>query len=201
VVTKIGYIISSYYEYHDYCYPRIIRSLTRAGIGYEDIFGFIADKTEERVGNVYHINHNSYDFNALIGTVENQDSVFEGYSHLFLLHETCIAGKHFKDLVENNFDTSVNYTSICGFMTMGMFRKDYLLSERDFILSQKNISKERAIELEDHFYKSNSKICYDRSKYMGNSEHYIRLRARSYRHHHHNVCYFPYLDLYKMTKY
>jgi hypothetical protein len=201
VDVKIGYIVSSYYKYYDCCYPKLLRSLIHSGVNHSDVFGFVADSYNFKDGNIYRIDHNSYDFNALIGVVDNADFFSNKYSHLFLLHDTCVAGKKFKFLVENNFDINVNHTSVCGFMTMGMFKTNYLLEQHDFISSQKNMTKDRAIELEDHFFKSNSKICYNRSKYMPDNEHYIRLRARKYCGEHKNVCYFPYLDLYKMTKY
>lgn len=142
-----------------------------------------------------YVDHNSYDHTGLIEIIEgNHQSEF-----WFSTHDTCIAGDNFINFIKN-FNYKKDYTSMTdmGWLNMGMFHKNYLKRNSEYILSMKNCSKIRAIlservftRLEDYDYYIKDFECI---RSLENQNIYKDNKKR-------NVLYFKDIDLYKYQSY
>jgi hypothetical protein len=121
--------------------PIIINSLLDAGIEKEiiNVFnaGFDNEKFEVIDGiNHYYLNHNSYEYSPLIEIVE-KELVSE---YWFLIHDTCKVGKSFKELLYNIPESKPEKLALKTkpAMSIGSYKYDYLLLNKEKILSIKN---------------------------------------------------------------
>lgn len=113
------------------------------------IGGWAADSEMPRERTV---KHNSFDLTALISLVENP---LEGYSHIFLLHDTMEFGPKTHELVytanPDHYATAI-WGGQCNLM---LLRYDYALTHaREWILTQKNAPKQEAIHSEGVLFRS-----------------------------------------------
>lgn len=196
---NIAYIISSNRKFFPMTYPLLNDSLLASGICKSNILWFVGGYDENKIeNNIYICDHNSFDLTSLIGVFDFNISEF---SHAFLLHDTCSVGPLFKERVEN-FDEKQKYISLCGFMTMGMFNLDFFKkTEKKYMLSLKNMSKQQAGDHEVYFYKKYGRKKYDPCKTTTDNA-YIKLPNKDVYNtgNERRVCYFDYIDLYKYPR-
>jgi hypothetical protein len=121
--------------------PIIIESLINSGIEKENInvfnAGFENEKFEVIDGiNHYYLNHNSYEYSPLIEIVEKEIKS----EYWFLIHDTCKVGPLFKELLYNIPDSKPEKIALKSkpAMSIGSYRYDYLLTQKDKLLSIKN---------------------------------------------------------------
>lgn len=133
--------IASTKNFHEKTLPILIPSLIQAGYTYNDIYIFIGGyddniKKELHGCICYLLDNNTFEFTALIGIVEN--NLFEDY--WFLLHDTCRVGSDFKKKIENIPADNPEKIAIKDMpsMSIGAYKGDYLLSNKQLILSLKN---------------------------------------------------------------
>lgn len=142
-----------------------------------------------------YVDHNSYDHTGLIEIIEGQHQS----EFWFSTHDTCIAGDNFINFIKS-FKYKKDYTSMTdmGWLNMGMFHKNYLKRNTEYILSMKNCSKIRAIlservftRLEDYDYYIKDSDCL---RSLENQNIYKDNKKR-------NVLYFKDIDLFKYQSY
>jgi hypothetical protein len=139
--SSVRFCISTCNKFAAYTLPKIIPSLTRAGIGTNEIL--IINGGQEN----WQIDHygdapmictpqNSFEYTPLIEIVEHHlTSPF-----WFLLHDTCIAGPAFKSLVygppEGFEKVAMKHTPS---MSIGLYSMDYLMHHKDRLMAIKNM--------------------------------------------------------------
>lgn len=198
---RIGYLISSNKAYFESTYLVLNRSLLSCGIEQNNILWFVGGHEENKKVNdhIYQVDHNSFDFTALIGFFSTDAYLEETFSHIFLLHDTCEAGPEFKTKAET-FDNSLPYLSTCRIFTMGMFAISFLKEQKDFLNGLKNLSKQKAMKYEMYFYDNYGQHSYQKVNNFP-SEYVFHDSRDVYGHGYaRRVCYLPYLDLYKYPR-
>jgi hypothetical protein len=154
------FAISSVNTFSDKTLPVIVPSLLQS-IDAKEIVIFEGGHRERSIedydGITYiKVAHNSFDYTALIDIVENE---LES-DYWFLLHDTCVSGPNFgrlvKNIPENQPDVICMLGSNPGTMNICSYKYEYLLKNKDFILSLKNTdyedldsAKRRATEAEN----------------------------------------------------
>jgi hypothetical protein len=121
--------------------PIILESLVESGIEKKNIFVFNAGFDSENFEVIddvtyYYLNHNSYEYSALIEIVEKQIES----EYWFLIHDTCKVGKSFKELLYNIPNSKPEKLALKSkpAMSIGSYRYDYLLSQKEKLQSIKN---------------------------------------------------------------
>lgn len=193
-------VISSYKTSYETTAKLLIESLVNNNFPKSQILlviGGYENKSEITYQDVrtIKVNHNSYDHTGLIEIIENKHES----DYWFSTHDTCVAGSDFINFIIQ-FKHKKDYTSITdmGWLNMGMFHKNYLKRNSDYILSMKNCSKIRAIlservftRLENYDYYIPDYECIrsleDQNIYKDNKKR--------------NVLYFKNIDLYKYQSY
>ena len=193
-------VISSFKTSYETTAKLLIESLVNNNFPKSQILlviGGYEEKTETTYQDVktIKVNHNSYDHTGLIEIIENNHES----NYWFSTHDTCIAGNNFINFLKN-YKHKKDYTSITdmGWLNMGMFHKNYLTRNAEYILSMKNCSKIRAIlservftRLEDYdFYIPD----YECTRSLEIENIYKDNKKR-------NVLYFKNLDLFKYQSY
>lgn len=197
------FAISSHKNYYSFTEKKIIESLSGAGIGFEDIYFFIGgydiNEPYKKLEGDYHrysCPHNSIDFTGLVSVVDlNIES-----DHWFLLHDTCFVGPEFYNLIKLYDYMDKDYVSLTNdlSMNMGSYKWDYILKNKDRILSYKNVSEDvqefkiRLIHEEDVFF--NPRVyCYNnRPRQVSKPIDYYNNQTERI------VEYFPGIDLHKV---
>ena len=116
------------------CCPKA-RTYTHDGITYDDVL------------------ENAYELTSLIHVVNHPDA-YEGYTHVFLFHDTMECGPNAYRLIESHpeYDWDVSYAVAFGngnYRTMvGLYRISFLHSISEHVNSWSGISKARAIAIE-----------------------------------------------------
>lgn len=124
----IKYFISSHKQYYTSTYLPIITSLLESGINSKDIYMVVGgcdsntSFTNELKVNMRYVPYNSFDLTALVYASLNLEDI-EG-SHIFLMHDTCLVGPKFKQLVEDYDPKDVIKTLRPAIsMNMGLYSK------------------------------------------------------------------------------
>lgn len=152
MIDRLGYLISTHRDY-DAPLQRLLcsmkdRSFSELGVvvgGYE-----VPDRW---FGFVHQVDHNSYDYTALIDYVEHPES-YPAWSHVFLLHDTMELGPNADQLIRQA-DPTLDATAVWGGeCNLALYRADYLHSRRDELLSLKDCSKLRAVEVEGFLWRT-----------------------------------------------
>lgn len=133
--------VSSNINFYDKTLPILLPSLINSGFSKNDIFIFISgsDIKETKIldGFTYiFTKQNSYEYTPLIEIVEN----FIESEYWFLIHDTCKVGPDFKKLVTNIPETKPYKIALKSkpSMSIGAYRYDYLLMNKDKLLKIKN---------------------------------------------------------------
>ncbi len=99
-------------------------------------------KRETKNGVIYQfVTHNSYDHTAIITIVE------EGYEsdYWMCLHDTCEAGKNFYNNLLKHPKSDFSAILEEGWLNMGLFAKNFIEKNKNYILRLKNCNKMQAI--------------------------------------------------------
>jgi hypothetical protein len=133
--------ISTNVNFYKETLPIILESLIESGIEKKNIFVFNAGFESEKLEVIddvtyYYLNHNSYEYSPLIEIVEKQIES----EYWFLIHDTCKVGKSFKELLHNIPNSKPEKLALKSkpAMSMGSYRYDYLLSQKEKLQSIKN---------------------------------------------------------------
>ena len=141
---NIKIAVASNVSFYHLTLPIILPSLIESGIDPLDIHVFIGGyphyKLEVKDDIQYHyLDHNSYEYSPLIEICDKKN-LWASSEYWFLIHDTCKVGAMFKELLynipENKPEKLALKTRPC--MSMGSYRSDYLVSQKDRILSIKN---------------------------------------------------------------
>jgi len=216
------YFVSSNLNYFKKTYPFIVKSLIESNISSKDIFMIVGSCNGViEFDNIFDINiffvdYNSFDFNALIYLSENFDTV--DAEKIFLLHDTCLVGKNFKEY-SNNYDENCLFKKLHKSISMniGMYSLKMLQNNKslqNFKMYPKDKdelqrSKEFCVMKEDYIFnqfknKENNQSqyysLYEESKFLKEeqlnfyfSDYYIDYLKKIKR----RIQYIPSLDLYK----
>lgn len=184
---KIKYIISSHINYYRDTYPIIVTSLLNAGISFNDIIMVVGGVTDTvsmmgdnhlYMTNIIPVKYNSFDLTGLIYITENLN-ILE-FTHVFLLHDTCLVGPKF-GLLSQKFDsTDVIKTLRPGIsMNIGLYSKYILEKNLKTILNLKfypntpeqlQSIKEFFVLNEDIVFKTYPEQCYKNHYVNGASD-------------------------------
>ena len=203
---KIKFAISSHNLFWKTTYPIVVNSLIESSVPAEDIYFFVGGchetkKIEGYSVNLYHVDHNSIDFTALISVLE----LGLKSDYWFLLHDTCSVGANFfKAVKEFKYDES-DAVKLCPKLSMniGAYKQLYLESIYSDIMELKN--KDHSEEAVQHYKKLavlKEDFIFDRSEkvlvynttprfYEGPFDYYKNGIPRV-------ISYFSDLDLFKM---
>lgn len=201
------FAISTVKRFADKTLPVILPSLLQS-IEPHEIYVFEGGHEErwwEIKDGITHIRvtHNSFDYTALIDIVENDIKS----DYWFLLHDTCVAGPDFgrlaRDLPEGEPFAAAMLGSYPGTMNIGAYRYDYLMENKDLLLSVRNddispegirAGKEQALQLENRFLGEAPRYhpeLFSDDLTVGAPSPYTEHGVRR------NIRYFRNLDLYK----
>ena len=195
-IADIKFVISSHTSTLNFAPEKLVESLISNNIPEQNIIVVCGGKDEKSYSrNMIFTNHNSYDHTAIIEIIESNIES----KYYFALHDTCEVGKNFSNLL-SQYSANKPYKAITekAWLNMGLFTKDFIYSNKNYILSLKNCSKIRAILSErvyskleeyDWFGLYSEAIRYRDCKNIYNDE-----KKR-------DVLFFPYLDLYKYQSY
>lgn len=92
----------------------------------------------------------SFDYTAIIATLEIGWNVGD---HVVLLHDTMEVAPETPALIEQADPHSGAVAAFGGQCNLGLYRMDYLMARRDFILSLKNCTKKQAIDAEGRLWR------------------------------------------------
>lgn len=194
--TNTKFIISSHISSHHFALPKLINSLRRNNIKEENIFSVVGGANLEYIeNNNIFVTHNSFDHTAIITIIEQKlKSKF-----WFVMHDTCDVGPEFYNLLKQK-EIKHNYTSLTemAWMNIGLFSQSFIEENKDYILSLRNCSKERAI-LSERVY---SRL--DDFGWFGLQKNHQRIRECKNIYNDdkkRDVLYFPFLDFYKYQSY
>lgn len=139
MIIKIA--IASHKNFYKVSTPILIESLLESGIEKKQIYVFISgfEKREEFVNEDikhFELDHNSFEISPLIEIVEQEISS----EYWFLIHDTCKVGNRFKELLYNIPESDIQKLSLKSkpSMSIGTYKYEYLLSNKEKILSLKN---------------------------------------------------------------
>lgn len=154
--VRIKYLVSSHVGYYEKTLPIILPSLTRQ-VNAKNVLVTIGGGNESKEGQIMGVDarwvsYNSFEYSSLINFTESNN--YEcGFEFVFLLHDTMICGDNFAKLSSNvNVFCDVTMAHEKGWCNLGAFKVSFLMSIRDSLLLMKNITKNRAIELEGNFF-------------------------------------------------
>jgi len=194
--TNTKFIISSHISSHLITLPKLIKSLKRNNIKDENIICVIGGSKFDYIedNNIF-VTHNSFDHTAIITIIENKLKS----NFWFVTHDTSEMGPDFYNLLKR-FKVKHHYTALTemAWMNIGLFSQDYINQNKDYILSLKNCSKERAI-LSERVY---SRL--DDYGWFGLQKDHQRIRECKNIYNDdkkRDVLYFPFLDFYKYQSY
>lgn len=193
---QLRYVISSHVNYRSIALPRLLKSLVETnGIEPDRILVVVGGAAERRVEHaegIEHrcVNHNSLDLTALI---EILDSQLEG-SHWCLLHDTTEAGPRFASVMEG-LSPDWEYIALehAGWTNMGVFRKDFLQANQNFLMRCRNLGKIRAMMAERMFLNMGHATTVEKGAYQIQGERQVYGPESASR----RIVYFPTVDLYK----
>jgi len=123
--------------------PVVIPSLLNSGVDPKNIYIFEGGYYERSVGeylgaNHIKVDHNSFDYTALIDIVENEIES----EYWFLLHDTCVVGAEFNSLLQNIPENKPNVICMLGHhpgtMNICSYKYSYLLEKKEQIIKLKN---------------------------------------------------------------
>jgi len=181
------YAISSSYDYYQTTLPILLSTLPIDDINCRFIIAICNtpfDKNEDReaikvqnlniagYSNVmaYYVNWNAFDYSSLILSnilIHENDSCF-------LLHDTCKPGPNFHNIISSFDNTKFDLVDVYnGYCNFGLYKGSFLKQNEQFLNGCKNISKERAIDLEFELFR----ICKNKSRFPSrqNDGDYVRL--------------------------
>ena len=143
-LVALNHLLDSMQRHQEfYCFDYII-----AVGGYYELKDYEVD----HICNIHYIkcNHNSIDFNGLLAIIEPWNNTDDYY---FYMHDTCRVGDNFfRRLIEINETLLKPPNKISSIklgipsMNMGIYSKEILNHYKDFLLSKKNMNKEREID-------------------------------------------------------
>jgi hypothetical protein len=139
--SAIRFCISTCEKFSKYTLPVIIPSLLENGLSSSQLLiinGGSEKWSVENYGDVAMIctPQNSFEYTPLIEVVEHHiDSEF-----WFLLHDTCVVGPSFKELVYSPpiLDAEKTALRTCPSMSVGLYQMKYLMRHKDRLMSIKN---------------------------------------------------------------
>ncbi len=159
------YLISSNINYYNSTYPVIVQSLIDSGIDVSDIIMVVGGcSTIESINNplniqLHAVEYNSFDLTALIYI---SDQISDLDTHYFLLHDTCLVGNRFKQLV-NQYNDSDNIKTLQSGISMniGLYSIDSIKENIKLLQTMKFYPK-TSIEFQEvkTFFVSNEDIIF-----------------------------------------
>lgn len=209
---SIRFCISTCAKFVSHTLPVIIPSLEKAGVTAQEILVVCGGSPQWEEGQwndvpIIFTPQNSFDYTALIEVVEHE---LEN-DYWFLLHDTCVVGPLFKQLVyDPPSDTPVKVAlKSSPSMSIGLYSYSYLMAHKDRIMATKNLDgspealqwwKKWGVPNEDHILWKLTDVpalLYhpdrygsDEWNYQGHADIYGTGMER-------RVEYFPQLDLFK----
>ena len=190
------FIISSHISSYKHALTKLLDSLERNDIPKENIISVVGGCENKFIkDDIIFTDHNSYDHTGIIEILESNLQS----KYWFALHDTCEAGPSFFSKL-SNYKVTRPYIALTemAWMNMGLFSHQYILENKDYILSLKNCSKVRAI-LSEKIYAR-----LDEYDWFGNQKDYHRIRDCKNIYNDdkkRDVLYFPCIDLYKFQSY
>lgn len=202
----LKFTISSHKNFYEKTLDIIVPSLIDSGIPKESIYFFIGGyDTYESIDNSYGISlykasHNSIDFTGLISVLDLKVKA----DYWFLLHDTCMAGKNFYNLISkvNLKSDTIALTSHNRSMNMGAYSQQHIHNNKDKLNSYRGSSsvdfnvqklKRRLIDEEDILLLSKNKHSFSKvERKVIDSKNYYNSDVRRITE------YFSDIDFYKM---
>lgn len=160
VIPKIKYCISSHITFQAVCLPKLLSSLSE--IPKSDIIVTVGGATRRRSETkngirFFYVPYNAFEYSSFVNIIENEIES----DYWFLLHDTMQASGNFYRLSRCiRCKTDVVLASKKGWCNLGAFRYNFLMSMSDEIKTWKNISKDKAVQLERRFYRPKASISW-----------------------------------------
>jgi hypothetical protein len=173
------YLISSHFKYYTDTYPVIIQSLLDAKIDVKDIIMVVGGCPMDTILNnplniqLVPVEYNSFDLTALIyaaDILENLDT-----DHVFLMHDTCLVGPKFKNLVMDYHPNDIIKTLRSAIsMNIGLYSK-YILEKNKSNLNQLKFYPETEQEVQHvkEFFVVNEDIVFKSYPYQCYTNYYV----------------------------
>jgi hypothetical protein len=129
---RIKIAIATNKNFYEKSVPILLNSLIQCSFPLSDIYIFNAGFENEAYKllpnqiNYWELNHNSFEYSALIHIIEKRIES----DYWFLMHDTCQVGLKFKDLLYNIPESNPEKLALRSWpsMSMGSYRFDYLMS-------------------------------------------------------------------------
>lgn len=155
MIPRVLYLVSSHASYKAPL-KRILKSL--GGLPTMVVTGGckerrVLDASPDKI--VVETDHNSFDYTALIELMRVFETMEKGLlpDHIFLLQDTMELGARTDELVKQANIHACATAAFGGQCNLCLFRLDYLLAHRDFILSLRDCDKGRAVEAEGKLWR------------------------------------------------
>lgn len=196
MIERIGYLISSH---RDYRVPLARLLYSMQAIDPADILivagGFAQPlvMTDRQGRRRIEVTHNSYDYTALIGLLDNPD-MWSAPDHLFLLHDTMELGPQSDTLIRQANPAHLATAAWGGECNLALYRLDYLQQRAQDILKLSNCTKLQAVQAEGFLWRSLPES--ERGGYPGACD--VGVVRRTYGGTERSVCHYRGVDV---TKY
>jgi len=193
--SELIFVVNSHVNYYKKTCPRLIESFTNLNkISKNQIIVIVGgndhNKKEIINGIQYRfVTHNSFDHTSIIEILESDDLNNEFYC---IIHDTCEAGpKFYEQISKFNKDYEYNSIDVHGWMNMGVFKKEALIKQSNYILKLKNCSKVRAMMSEKLYMRLFHSTALQKESFK------IIKESNIYSNINRQVLYFANVDLYK----
>jgi len=149
----IGYIISSNIRYQKPL-EKLLNSMISYGVKPANIFVAVGGSEVDRTvidGRWYERSHNSFDYTGLIELILHTPDFPE---YIMTLQDTTEFTEHTHDLILNGINVENDGTAVYGGQcNLVVYRYSYLLEQRDYILSHRDMSKLHSIQTEGELWR------------------------------------------------
>ncbi len=154
MIERLGYLISSHKDY-EAPLQRLLASLPGTADALVVVGGYAQRRLVEVTDRTHYVvvDHNSYDYTALIEFVEHP-ATYPAWSHVVLLHDTMELGPHADRLIRQADPARDSVAAWGGECNLALYRVDYLLRRRVEILALRNCTKLQAVEAEGFLWRS-----------------------------------------------
>jgi len=149
MIPRVGYLINSTWGYSP-ALALLLESMN--DIPRQNIIVVIGNAPyTRRDGHSWIVEHNSFDYTALIEFVQHRPTFPD---HILVLQDTMVLRETTDQLARQVSEQAQATAAFGGQCNLATYRYDYLLGRKDDILKQKNITKHQSVEREGMLWKT-----------------------------------------------
>ena len=146
------YIIPTSLKYKDIVLPKLLNSLKNSQ---NQIIVAVNESNDKKIveeNNIiyYYLNTCAFEYLAPIVALK----LLNKSDHFFWLHDTCEAGPNFENIINQYDYTKYDYVDVYnGYCNFGIYSVELIIQDSNWVLSQRNITKEKAVTNEMRYFR------------------------------------------------